>query len=53
MIELTGSDRAFIVPLLLTIAAASAVARSIDMKSIYDARLSDAQLAQRAAIRAA
>ena len=51
MIELTGRDRAFIVPMLLAIAGAAAVARTIDIRSIYDARLSDAQLSARAAVR--
>ncbi len=51
MIELTGRDRAFIVPMLLALAGASAVARMIDIRSIYDARLSDDQLAARGAMR--
>ena len=51
MIELTGRDRAFIVPMLLAIAGASVVARMVDMRSIYDARLSDEQLLARAAMR--
>ena len=51
LIELTGRDRAFIAPLLLAIVGACAVARTIDLRSIYDARLSDEQLYARAAAR--
>lgn len=51
MMELTGRDQAFIAPLLLAIVAASAVARSIEIRSIYDARLSDAQLTARRHLR--
>jgi CIC family chloride channel protein len=47
MIELTGRDRSFIVPVLVAVAVATLVARAIDARSIYDARLSDAQLTQR------
>ena len=47
MMELTGRDRSFIVPLLLAVAAASLVARTIEPRSIYDARLTDAQVAAR------
>ncbi len=51
VIELTGRQRVFIVPMLLAIAGACVVARTIDIRSIYDARLSDQQLAARAAMR--
>ncbi len=51
MIELTGHDRSFVVPLLLAVAAATLVARTIDRRSIYDARLTDAELAERQALR--
>lgn len=47
MMELTGHARAFIVPLLLIVAIATLVARTIDPRSIYDAWLSDAEVAQR------
>ena len=47
MIELTGRDRSFIVPMLIAVVVATLVARTIDARSIYDARLSDAQLAER------
>jgi len=51
MIEMTGHDRAFIVPLLVAVAVATLVARTIDPRSIYDARLTDAELAERQRLR--
>ena len=47
MMELTGHARAFIVPLLLIVATATLVARTIEPRSIYDARLSDADVRKR------
>ena len=47
MIELTSHARAFIVPLLLIVAVATLVARTIEPRSVYDARLSDAEVLQR------
>ncbi|MGO9064920.1 MAG: chloride channel protein [Myxococcaceae bacterium] len=47
MMELTGHARAAIVPLLLAVATATLVARTIEPRSIYDARLSDAQVRAR------
>jgi H+/Cl- antiporter ClcA len=47
MMELTGRDRSFIVPLLLVVATATLVARTIEPRSIYDARLTDEQVAAR------
>ena len=41
MMELTGRDRSFIVPLLLAVGTATLVARTIEPRSIYDARLTD------------
>jgi H+/Cl- antiporter ClcA len=51
MIELTGRDRSFVVPLLVAVALATLVARTIDPRSIYDARLTDAELAERQKLR--
>lgn len=51
MIELTGHDRAFLLPMLIAIVTATLVARTIDARSIYDARLTDAELAERQAMR--
>ena len=47
MMELTGRDRSFIAPMLLAVAVATVVARTIEMRSIYEARLSDAEVAER------
>jgi H+/Cl- antiporter ClcA len=47
MMELTGYARAAIVPLLLVVATATLVARTIEPRSIYDARLSDAEVRAR------
>ena len=51
MLELTGRDRSFILPLLLIVFTATIVSRSIEPRSIYDARLSDAQLRERQRLR--
>jgi H+/Cl- antiporter ClcA len=51
MMELTGRDRSFILPLLLIVGIATLVARSIEPRSIYDARLTDEQLEQRQKLR--
>lgn len=47
MMELTGQARASIVPMLLIVIIATLVARTIEPRSIYDARLSDAQVEKR------
>jgi H+/Cl- antiporter ClcA len=47
MMELTGRDRSFIVPLLLAVVTATLVARTIEPRSIYDARLTDAEVEAR------
>jgi H+/Cl- antiporter ClcA len=47
MIELTGRDRSFIVPLLLAVATATLTARTIEPRSIYDARLTDEEMEAR------
>jgi CIC family chloride channel protein len=47
MLELTGRDRSFVVPMLLSVATATLVARTIEPRSIYDARLSDDEVAAR------
>ncbi len=44
ILELTGRDRSFILPLLLTVVTATVVARTLDARSIYDARFSDQEL---------
>ena len=47
MMELTGYARGAILPLLLAVAVATLVARTIEPRSIYDARLNDAEVQQR------
>jgi len=51
MMELTGRDRSFIVPLLLAVATATLVARTIELRSIYDARLTDGEVEERRKLR--
>ena len=51
MMELTGRDRSFIVPLLLAVATATLVARTIEQRSIYDARLTDEEVEARRRLR--
>ncbi len=47
LIELTGRDRSFIAPVLLAVIAATMVSRSIEPRSIYDARLTDDEVKAR------
>ena len=47
MMELTGRDRSFILPVLLVVATATLVARTIEPRSIYDARLTDEEVEAR------
>jgi chloride channel protein, CIC family len=47
MMELTGYARAAVIPLLLAVSTATLVARRIEPRSIYDARLSEAQVRAR------
>jgi H+/Cl- antiporter ClcA len=51
MMELTGRDRSFILPLLVVVGTATIVARSIEPRSVYDARLSDEELKERQRLR--
>jgi CIC family chloride channel protein len=51
MMELTGLDRSVIAPLLLAVITATLVARTIEPRSIYDARLSDEEVRARMAAR--
>jgi H+/Cl- antiporter ClcA len=47
MMELTGRDRSFIAPLLLIVVTATLVARTMELRSVYDARLTDEEVAAR------
>jgi chloride channel protein, CIC family len=49
--ELTGRDRSFVLPLVLIAGISTLIARSIEHRSIYDARLSDEQIAERQKLR--
>ena len=51
LMELTGRDRSFILPMLLAAALATLTARTIEIRSIYDARLNDEELKERQRIR--
>jgi H+/Cl- antiporter ClcA len=51
MMELTGRDRSFILPLLLIACLATLIARTIEHRSIYDARLTDEQISERQKLR--
>ena len=44
IMELTGHYRSFILPLLLAVSLATMVARTIEPRSIYDARLRDEEV---------
>jgi len=47
MMELTGQYRSFILPLLLAVGIATLIARTIEQRSIYDARLTDEEVKKR------
>jgi H+/Cl- antiporter ClcA len=42
--ELTARDRSFMLPLLVVVVTATLVARTLDPRSIYDARLTDQEI---------
>jgi H+/Cl- antiporter ClcA len=44
IIELTGHDRSFILPMLVAVVTATVTARTLDPRSIYDARFSTQQI---------
>jgi chloride channel protein, CIC family len=44
VMELTGRDRSFILPMIIAVVLATVVARSLDARSIYDARFSDREM---------
>lgn len=52
MLELTGHNRSFVAPMLIAVITATLVARIIEPRSIYDAKLSDEQVSARIAARA-
>jgi CIC family chloride channel protein len=44
IMELTGQDRSFVLPLLLVVVTATLVARTLDSRSIYDARFTKQEI---------
>jgi H+/Cl- antiporter ClcA len=44
VMELTGRDRSFILPMILAVVTATVVARTLDPRSIYDARFTDREV---------
>jgi H+/Cl- antiporter ClcA len=44
IMELTGRDRSFILPMLLAVGTATVIARTMDPRSIYDARFTDQEV---------
>jgi len=51
MLELTGGNRSLLIPVALAVTVATVVARSIDYRSIYEARLTEEQVRERLRIR--
>jgi len=51
IMELTGRDRSFVLPLLLIVGIATLIARTIEPRSIYDARLTDEEIKERQRLR--
>jgi len=51
IMELTGRDRSFILPLILIAGISTLISRTIEHRSIYDARLSNEQIALRQKVR--
>ena len=51
MMELTGQGRSFVAPLLLAVILATLVSRTLEPRSVYDARLSDQEVKARLAAR--
>jgi H+/Cl- antiporter ClcA len=44
VMELTGRDRSFVLPLLVAVVTATVVARTLDPRSIYDARFTKREI---------
>jgi chloride channel protein, CIC family len=49
--EMTGHDRSVILPMTIGVFLATLIARSIEPRSIYDARLTDEEIAKRRRLR--
>ena len=46
LMELTARDRSFLLPMILVVVGATVVARTLDVRSIYDARFTDREVEQ-------
>jgi chloride channel protein, CIC family len=51
LMEMTGHDRSVILPMTIGVFLATLIARSIEPRSIYDARLTDEEIAKRRRLR--
>ena len=51
IMELTGQGRSFVLPLLVAVTVATMISRSIEPRSIYDARLTNEQIQVRQSLR--
>jgi CIC family chloride channel protein len=51
LMEMTGHDRSIILPMTIGVFLATLIARSIEPRSIYDARLTDGEIAKRQELR--
>lgn len=51
IMEMTGRYRSFLLPLLLAVGLATIISRTIEPRSIYDARLTNAEIAERQRLR--
>jgi H+/Cl- antiporter ClcA len=47
LMEMTGHDRSIILPMTIGVFLATLIARSIEPRSIYDARLTDEEIVKR------
>lgn len=46
LMELTGRDRSFVLPLLIVVVTATVISRTLDSRSVYDVRFSDQEVKQ-------
>jgi H+/Cl- antiporter ClcA len=44
LMELTGRDRAFVLPLLIVVVTATVISRTLESRSVYDVRFSDQEV---------
>jgi len=46
LMELTGRDRSFVIPLLIVVVTATVISRTLESRSVYDVRFSDREVKQ-------